>query len=90
MSKPGKTPEGGKLERLPFEEALEKLEAIVESMESGELPLETLLARYEEGMKLAQACQGRLADAEIKIQQLEKAAGGALKLRSLTPEAAEE
>jgi len=32
---------------LSFEEALKKLEGIVESMESDELPLETLLARFE-------------------------------------------
>jgi len=90
MSKPGKTPDGGKVDKLPFEEALQKLEAIVETMESGELALETLLARYEEGMNLAQACQARLADAERKIQQLEKAAGSALKLKPMAFDASEE
>jgi hypothetical protein len=35
----------------PFEEALKKLETIVETMESDDLPLETLLAKYEEGTK---------------------------------------
>ena len=83
MSKPGKTPDSGKVDKLRFEEALEKLEAIVEAMESGDLPLESLLARYEEGMKLAQACQARLADAETRIQQLEKTAGGVLKLKTM-------
>ena len=39
------------------EEALKKLESIVETMESGDLPLETLLARYEEGTKLSQICR---------------------------------
>ncbi|MCU0772688.1 MAG: exodeoxyribonuclease VII small subunit [Verrucomicrobia bacterium] len=90
MSKPGRNPEGGKFDKLPFEEALQKLETIVEAMESGELPLETMLARYEEGMSLAQACQARLADAELKIQQLEKAAGGALKLKPLAIETSED
>lgn len=66
---------------LPFEEALKKLEAIVESMESEDLPLETLLARYEEGTKLAQMCQTRLAEAELKIQLLEKNAAGGLTLK---------
>jgi exodeoxyribonuclease VII small subunit len=42
---------------LPFEEALQKLESIVEAMEAGDLPLEHLLARYEEGVKLAKICQ---------------------------------
>ncbi|HVU08385.1 MAG TPA: exodeoxyribonuclease VII small subunit [Verrucomicrobiae bacterium] len=58
----------------PFEEALEKLESIVEAMESDDLPLETLLAKYEEGSKLVKVCQEKLADAELKIQQLEKSA----------------
>ena len=72
---------------LPFEEALKKLENIVEAMESEDLPLETLLARYEEGTKLARICQAKLAEAELKIQQLEKNAAGEMKLQSLSPEA---
>jgi len=70
---------------LPFEEALTKLETIVEAMESGDLTLESLLARYEEGMKLSKICQEKLADAELKIQQLEKTAAGELKLKPLSP-----
>jgi exodeoxyribonuclease VII small subunit len=66
----------------PFEEALKKLEAVVEAMESGDLPLETLLAQYEEGAKLVQICQEKLAEAELKIQQLEKNAAGEMKLKS--------
>ncbi len=68
-------------ENLPFEEALKKLEAIVEAMESQDLPLETLLARVEEGTKLAQVCQTKLADAELKIQQLEKKSSGEIILK---------
>jgi exodeoxyribonuclease VII small subunit len=66
---------------LPFEEALKKLEAIVEVMESDELPLETLLARFEEGTRLAKICQVKLAEAELKIQQLEKTATGDLTVK---------
>ena len=69
---------------LPFEEALHKLEAIVESMEGDDLPLETLLERFEEGTKLAMACQAKLAEAELKIQQLEKNASGELSLKPVT------
>ena len=65
----------------PFEEALQKLEAIVEAMETGDLPLETLIARYEEGARLVKICQEKLAEAEVKIQQLEKTAAGELKLK---------
>ncbi len=74
---------------LPFEEALKKLEAIVEAMESEELPLETLLSKYAEGSELARVCQAKLADAELKIQQLEKNAAGEIKLKPLSPEVSE-
>jgi exodeoxyribonuclease VII small subunit len=61
---------------VSFEDALKQLESIVEAMEAGELPLESLLVKFEEGTKLAQLCQARLADAELKIQQLERNAAG--------------
>jgi exodeoxyribonuclease VII small subunit len=75
-----------KADQPPFEEALKKLEAIVEAMESDDLPLESLLAKYEEGTNLARLCQEKLAEAELKIQQLEKSAAGELKLKPLSPE----
>jgi exodeoxyribonuclease VII small subunit len=80
-----------KPDELPFEEALGKLESIVEAMESEDLPLETLLARFEEGTRLARLCQTRLAEAELKIQQLEKQPGGELTLKpvALTDPAAD-
>jgi exodeoxyribonuclease VII small subunit len=74
---------GADLQDLPFEEALKRLEAIVESMESQDLPLETLLARYEEGSNLSQICQVKLAEAEVKIQRLDKNAKGELSLKSV-------
>jgi exodeoxyribonuclease VII small subunit len=73
QSSPAKNP--------PFEEALQLLEAVVEAMEADDLPLETLLARYEEGTKLVKICQQKLTEAELKIQQLEKTAAGELKLK---------
>ena len=66
---------------IPFEEAIQKLESIVEAMEADDLPLETLLTRFEEGTKLAQLCQAKLAEAELKIQQVEKNAAGELVLK---------
>jgi exodeoxyribonuclease VII small subunit len=67
--------------KLPFEEALKRLEAIVEAMEAQDLPLESLLARYQEGTALAQLCQSKLNEADLKIQQLEKSAKGELSLK---------
>lgn len=82
MSKAAKSPGSNAVPSdLPFEAALQKLESIVESMESDELPLETLLTRFEEGSKLAQVCQSRLAEAELKIQQLEKSTAGEFNLK---------
>lgn len=62
--------------KLSFEQALEKLETIVESMESGEVPLAELLAKFEEGNKLLKVCETRLKDAELKIEQLKKQKDG--------------
>jgi exodeoxyribonuclease VII small subunit len=64
--------------KLSFEAALTKLEGIVESMESGEVPLAELLAQFEEGSKLLKVCELRLKDAEMKIEQLKKQNGGAV------------
>jgi len=89
MSKPSKAAEAARLDNLPFEEAMKRLETIVDAMESDELALEELLARYEEGMKLAVVCQSKIADAELKIQQLEKNSEGALTLKPVTLEDSE-
>lgn len=61
-----------KTAKLSFEAALAKLEAIVDAMESGDVPLADLLAKYEEGSKLLKACEGRLKEAELKIEKLKK------------------
>ena len=90
MSKPSKAAEAARLENLPFEEAMQRLESIVDAMESDELALEDLLSRYEDGMKLARVCQAKIADAELKIQQLEKNAQGALTLKPVALDAEDE
>jgi exodeoxyribonuclease VII small subunit len=66
---------------LPFEEAMKRLEEIVEAMETGDLPLEALLTRFEEGTHMAQVCQAKLAQAELKIQQLEQDPAGGLTVK---------
>lgn len=57
---------------LSFEDALAQLESIVESMESGQVPLAELLAKFEDGNKLLKICEARLKDAELRIEQLAK------------------
>ncbi len=76
----GKAPEG-----MAFEDALKKLESIVEEMESGELPLESLVAKFEEGTRLAKICQDKLGEAELKIKALEKNAAGEPVLKPWSP-----
>jgi exodeoxyribonuclease VII small subunit len=72
--------------KLSFEAALGKLETIVESMESGEVPLAELLAKFEEGSKLLKVCESRLKDAELKIEQLKKQKNGAVSFEKFETE----
>lgn len=53
-----------------FEEELSRLEAIVEGLESGDVLLAELVERYEEGMTVLKSCRKKLADAELRIEQL--------------------
>ena len=53
-----------------FESALERLEAIVERLEGGELPLEDALRAFEEGVTLSRRCSAELEAAERRIEQL--------------------
>ncbi|MBK1835595.1 exodeoxyribonuclease VII small subunit [Roseibacillus ishigakijimensis] len=52
----------------PFEESVDRLEALIETMESEQLPLQTLLDHYEEGHELLTHCQTLLDDAERRIE----------------------
>ena len=75
---------------ITFEDAAEKLETIVEAMESEELPLEKLLVQYEEGTKLVKVCESKLQAAEKRITQLEENLGGELAARPVTLEGEDE
>ncbi len=55
-----------------FEKNLERLESIVEEMESGELNLDQMMAHFEEGMQLTKTCTKRLHEVEQKIEILVK------------------
>lgn len=54
-----------------FESALAELEKIVDSMETGELPLEQSIAAYKRGAQLLQYCQAALKDASQQVKLLE-------------------
>ena len=59
-------------QKLTFEQALGRLEKIVEQIESGQIGLEESIARYEEGIRLVKQCRTILDAAEKKIQLLAK------------------
>ncbi len=60
-------------EELSFEQALDRLEGIVQTLEAGGLTLEEAISLFEEGMQLAKICSQRLDAAELKISQLQTA-----------------
>jgi exodeoxyribonuclease VII small subunit len=67
-----------------FEAALVRLEALVEELEAGEVPLEKSLAAFEEGQKLIQFCEKKLSAAEQVLKKLSKEAREVLGNKSET------
>ena len=65
-------------EQQTFEEALERLEYIVSTLEAGELELDKALLLFQEGIDLARFCSGKLDEAEAKIERLVEKADGSL------------
>jgi exodeoxyribonuclease VII small subunit len=75
---------------LNFEAAMDRLEAIVEQMESGKMMLDELIVRYEEGMKLVKICQERLASAEQRIEIITRNHAGKPVVKEFEPRAGAE
>ena len=59
-----------KPENLSFEAAIEELDSVVTQLESGDLPLEDALKKFERGIALARAGQEKLTDAEQRVDIL--------------------
>ncbi len=64
---------------IKFEDALQRLEQIVDQLETGDLPLEESLKVFEEGVALARRCGKYLEDAEKRIELLTRDESGLLK-----------
>ena len=64
-SAPTTEPESGQR----FEESYRRLEELVAEMERGDLPLEELLTRFEEGVRLVKHCRGFLKQAQLRVEQ---------------------
>lgn len=59
-----------------FDDGLDRLEALVQQLESGSLSLEEALARFEEGVQLSQVLQKQLAEAQRRVEVLKAGLGG--------------
>lgn len=66
---------------IKFEEALKKLEKIVQDLEKGNLTLDEALKKYQEGIELSRQCSQRLESAKKKIDTLVKNKKGEFELR---------
>jgi len=75
-----------------FESSLEELEALVERLEQGDLPLEDALRSFERGVALTRQCQSVLATAQQKVEILlaQGAGGGERRTRDFRPDAADD
>ncbi len=73
-----------------FEKDLEQLEAIVAALEAGGLSLDESLKKFEEGIRLARACEKALREAEKRIEILTRNAGGELEAKPFDEEEAAE
>lgn len=59
-----------------FDDALKRLEEIVEQMESGTMDLDAMVAAFEEGQKLVKFCSQKLNEVERRIEMLVKDGAG--------------
>jgi exodeoxyribonuclease VII small subunit len=57
-------------QKISFEEAMNKLEQIVDKLEEGDAPLEAAIAFYKEGMELSKLCHDKLKSVEEQLTQI--------------------
>ena len=62
-------------QKFNLERSLSELEELVEELESGDLPLDKAMKKFEAGIKLTRGCQAALKEAEQKVEILLKSAG---------------
>ncbi len=71
---------------LSFEEAMQRLEEIVNDLEKEGVTLEDAMEKFEEGVKLSEFCVNKLNEAEKKIEELTRTENGELKVNDITIE----
>ena len=62
--------------KINLEKSIADLESLVDELESGDLPLERAMKKFEQGIKLTRECQAALKEAEQKVEILVQSAGG--------------
>ncbi len=75
------------VEQLSFEDALGELEAIVDRLDRGDVPLEQSIEAYERGTALRRHCERKLAEARLRVERLVEGEGGEVGTEPLDPEA---
>lgn len=70
-------------ENLSFEEALQKLEAIVRDLEGGRIKLDDAVEAYEKAVALKKICEEKLKSAQLKIEKIEVSPEGEITLQPL-------
>ena len=59
------------LEKLTFEEAMQELEKLVDSLDKGDVSLDEAIAAYDRGSQLKDYCQQKLHDAKMKVETIQ-------------------
>jgi exodeoxyribonuclease VII small subunit len=72
--------------KFNLEKSLADLESLVEELESGDLPLDKAMKKFEEGIKLTRGCQAALKEAEQKVEILLKDSAGGESLADFSAE----
>jgi exodeoxyribonuclease VII small subunit len=74
------------VEELSFEQALAELEAIVDRLDRGEVPLEQSIEAYERGTALRRHCERKLSEARLRVERLVENENGGMGTEPLDPE----
>ena len=90
MTEPNLDSERQRIAALPYDKAYAELTAVVEKLESGNLPLEDSIALFERGVLLQRRCERMLSEAELRFQRLVEGAGGKVRALDLSLGEAEE
>lgn len=83
MTKPA---ENAEISALSFEAAMKELETIVRTLEAGNADLDKAISDYQRGTALKEHCLGKLAEAKLKVEQIQVGADGSISTKSFATE----